>query len=101
VKVTATVDDQEYVAYTDGNGVAVFEDYDGENFPEGTGFIAELDGYGTVEWDQGDTVPEMKKDEDEEDNTLMFIIIAIVVLLLVVALFFMLRKKEEEPYYEE
>ena len=101
VKVTARSNGTVYVAYTDENGFAEFPEFDGE-FPEGTSFKAEKDGYETVEWTEGEPIPEMGKDAGEPADALMIAMIVLVIVLAAAALviFFLSKKKEEEAKEE-
>ncbi|MEA3559110.1 MAG: fibronectin type III domain-containing protein, partial [Candidatus Thermoplasmatota archaeon] len=100
VTITVTVGEDTYTATTDSDGVAVFNDFDGTEFPADSEYRAEKDGYDTIEWKQGESVPEMKE-EEETDNTLMYILIAAVVVILLVVLFLFMRKKGDDEEYEE
>ena len=99
VLVTVTIGDVEYTATTGADGVATFDQLEGEEFPEGTEFKAELDDHETIEWSSGEDVPKMKG-EKEEDNTLIFILIAVVILILLIVVFMRFRKKDDGAFEE-
>ncbi len=99
VLVTVTIGDKEYTATTGADGVAIFDQLEGGEFPEGTEFKASLDDHGTIEWSVGEDVPNMKEDK-EEDNTLIFILIAVVILVLLIVVFMAFRKKDDGAFEE-
>lgn len=99
VKVTADVNGTIYEAITDEDGKAAF-DYDGEEFPAGTTYTAEKDGFDPIEWNEGESVPELKE-EKEDSNILMFILIAVVLVIVILVIFLLIRKKGDESEYEE
>lgn len=99
VKVTAKIDGDTYTATTDGNGIASFTGYDGEEFPAGTEFKATHDDYEEISWEQGDEIPQMK--ESKRDNTVMVIILVVIVALIILALLFFGLKGRGEDYLEE
>lgn len=101
VKVTAKIDGNTYTAYTDDNGVAEFTELDGLDFPGGTSFKAELDGYDTIEWDQGDGIPKMDEEEERSDDLLLiWILIGMIVVILIFGTILMLTRRKG-PVQEE
>jgi len=104
VVVTVTVNETIYVAITDENGEAEFDELDGDSFPEGTTFTAVKDGFEDLEWTDGDEMPEMVEEKKKEQNDIVFYIVIVLVLILVAVLIFVLlsnRKASEEGYSEE
>jgi len=93
-----------YIAMTDENGVAEFDEFDGTEFPDGATFVAAKDGYEDLEWAQGEEIPQMVEDNGEKPNNLiLYLIIGLIIILVIVVLLFLLRKSgvEEEEYTEE
>ncbi|MEA3557915.1 MAG: carboxypeptidase-like regulatory domain-containing protein [Candidatus Thermoplasmatota archaeon] len=108
VIVTVAVGDVEYSAVTDENGVAVFMGLTGDTFPVNATFRAEKEGYGTIEWSSGETVPGLKNEKGDDPTRVVILLAVIVIILLVVIVIILLavismmfRRKEEEYSFEE
>jgi hypothetical protein len=104
VVVVVNVGDDMYVAMTDENGTAEFDELSGAEFPDGAAFKASKEGYGDVEWAQGDEIPEMveEKEEEEESNDIFLILVIILIIIIVlVVIFIVLRRGGAEEDYEE
>ena len=95
VLVTVTINGTTYTATTGANGIAIFYTIEGDDFPEGANFKAELDDYETIEWSGSDVVPVMKEKKTDTDLTMIIVIGAISILVIIVLLIFMFRKKED------
>jgi hypothetical protein len=91
-----------YTGTTSSSGWAVFEDFDGEKFPPGSGYAATKEGYRTIEWSQGDPVPPMLISR-EDDTILVILLIALTVLsvLILLVLSFKGRPKKERDSYNK
>ncbi|MGA1822958.1 MAG: hypothetical protein ACMUIG_10575 [Thermoplasmatota archaeon] len=100
--VVATVDGKLYTAVTDENGMAVFDDLNGTDFPDGTTFEATKDGYEDLNWSYGDDIPAMKE-EGDDNMILLFMILAValIMILLSVIAFLLLRKGGAADLSEE
>jgi len=101
VKVTMTVGNDTYEAYTDATGAAVFTDLIGFEFPDGAKFRAEKDGYRSVEWEEGEPVPKMpREDEGGDDLVLVLILIGVVILVVAGAVLLTASSKKKQQYEE-
>ncbi len=100
VVVKAAIGGDVYKAVTDENGRAVFTEFTGE-FPDGTHFSAEKNGYGTAEWDKGEDVPPLKKEEKTGNDIFLYVLLAAVIILLMLVLLFAFRKKGGKMVEEE
>lgn len=97
VRVTVTIGEEEYIAYTNEDGIAEFDEIEGLSFPNGSSFMAEIDGYETIEWDHGDGIPKMKEEPMRDDDTLLvWILIAMIVIVLMVGTYLITRKRDQE-----
>jgi len=93
VTVKATVNGTVYTATTDEEGWAIFTGFEGD-FPPGTEFSAEKEGYKKITWREGETPPPLEKEEKQERDYIYLLLLLVVILLLIGAIL-LLRKKGE------
>lgn len=102
VLVTVTIGEDDYRAVTDENGIAEFMTLTGLDFPDGSKFTAEGEGYETIEWEEGDSVPKMEKEEGRDDDLVLILVLsAMMIAVLVFAFILIFAKKKQVPDTEE
>jgi hypothetical protein len=101
VKITVKIEDDTYTAFTNEFGVAEFTQYEGINFPDGTTFRAELEGYDSIKWDQGEGIPKMEEEEERKNDILLvWVLIGMIVVILIFGAILILSKRKK-PIDEE
>ncbi len=101
VKVTVKIGSDTFIAYTNENGIAEFTDFNGTIFPATASFKAELEGYDTIEWDQGEGIPKMGEEKGRSDDMLLiWILIGMIVIILVFGTILIIGRKKP-PIEEE
>ncbi|RLF70001.1 MAG: hypothetical protein DRN55_09025, partial [Thermoplasmata archaeon] len=97
VTVKATVNGTVYTATTDEEGWAIFTGFDGD-FPPGTEFSAEKEGYEKISWSEGEPVPKLKEKKGEG---FPYIYLILVLVLFIVTLGVLLAKRGGRGEVEE
>ncbi len=101
-RVTLKMNSQEYEAFTDDQGYAIFDNLEGD-IPGGTQIFVEKDGM-QMEWNHGEGIPALGSQGDDGDDEGMppeVIIALLVLIIIIVIVIIIVRKRKKTKSTEE